>query len=83
MPVRLVSVSPAEVGTLRILHTRVVPAGFVPVLVKLAKLTVVVGQVLVSELAAKTGATVPAGQLHTVSVTVTESAGLKQFPALL
>ena len=83
MPVRLVSVSAGEVGTFLALHTRVVPAGFVPVLVKSAKLTVVVGQLLVNEVVTIIGAAVPAGQLQAVSVTVTESVGLKQFPALL
>ena len=71
MPVRLVSVSAGEVGTFLVLHTRVVPAGFVPVLVKPAKLTVVVGQVLVNELSAITGAVVPAGQVHALIVAVT------------
>ena len=71
MPVRLVSVSAGEVGTFLVLHTRVVPAGLVPALIKSDKLTVVVGQVLVNDAGAKTGAVVPAKQGAQVVATAT------------
>ena len=63
MAVALARVSVAEVGTRLILHTKVVPAGLVPVLVKVVKLTVAeVGQELVAVVAVMAGAVVPAAQ---------------------
>jgi len=69
-------VSEGDVGTLWVLQISVVPAGLVPVLVNVANETVVAGHEFNNEVAVITGATVPAGQLHALIVTVTESAGL-------
>ena len=70
--------SPAEVGNLCVLHTKVVPAGFVPALDNVAKSTTGVGQGLLAVVGVIFGAVVPAKQVgvQVVIVTTTESAGL-------
>ena len=61
-------VSDTEVGTLFVLHTKVVPAGFVPALANPAKLTVVVGQVLVAVVRVMSGAGVVTVKVATAEV---------------